>query len=91
MKLLIPLIFLSGCTITTLEELEAEAMVTGDWTEVERREVKLEYKKAMSAFTAACNDEGTVVVCEERFRRGRYDLSHCYCGGEWLLFDIFGY
>ncbi len=89
---LIPFILLSGCgTITTLEELEAEALVTGDWTQVERREDKLKYEAAMVAKSADCDDKGTVMVCEERFRRGRYDLRHCYCGGEWLLFDIFGY
>ena len=53
---------LGGCGgLTSLEQLEATAMLTGDWTEVEKRERILERRKLRAG--PQCSP-GRVAVCE---------------------------
>lgn len=66
MKILIMLLAcgLAACAgRPTLEELESEALQTGDWTEVERREELLSRINVTSE--AEC-PEGFVMVCFEQ-------------------------
>ena len=73
-RVLVLLAFLAigACADTrTLEELEQEAMETGDWTAVERREKKLAEKLARRE--AGCRTTETL-VCEELASTAR-----CYC------------
>ena len=39
--ILFTLVIVVGCALTPLEELEKEASITGDWTEVEWREERI--------------------------------------------------
>jgi hypothetical protein len=53
---------LSGCgTLTSMEELERQAMITGDWSDVERRERILARRDARSG--PQCPD-GQIAFCE---------------------------
>lgn len=71
MALLI-LILLGGCgTYMSLEQLEATAMLTGDWSEVERRE-RIIARRNLSAGTQC--PPGTVNVCQ-----GRAASNRCTC------------
>jgi hypothetical protein len=66
------LIFLVGCAgRPTLEQLEAEALTTGDWTAVEERESLL---RRTGRMTASSCPEGTMRMCVED--GGRVD---CRC------------
>jgi len=61
------MIALSGCaTRLTLEELEAEAVVTGDWTLVERREKAIARRNLHDARVAFCKEQGKMLVTFER-------------------------
>jgi hypothetical protein len=67
---------LAGCSsLTSLEELEAEAIATGDWSEVERRERVLREQKRTAEFdcpdgmTLVCIDNGGGEECVCRRRR----------------------
>ncbi len=55
----------------TLEDLEKEAMETGDWSAVERREKKMAEKEARRA--AGCRTTETL-ICETLA-----DVQRCYC------------
>ena len=58
------LLLLGGCgTYTPLEELEAQAMLTGDWSAVERRERIIAKRKARDV--ALC-PPGAVALCVDR-------------------------
>lgn len=62
----------TGCAPSkTLEELEAEALRTGDWRLVEKREALLEKRRARQ--TAECPD-GSVSYCDKSI--GSY---RCQC------------
>ena len=53
---------LVGCgSFATLEELEAEAAITGDWSAVERRESIIAKRKAR---TSDLCGRGYIAVCE---------------------------
>ena len=53
---------LAGCnSFASLEELEAEAMITGDWSAVEHREAIIAKRKAVTSDICA---RGYVAVCE---------------------------
>ncbi len=81
LKIIIALFVISSCApMMPLEELEAEALITGDWTKVEKREAKIKYPLRQKAFAKTCTRQDKIVVCEERFRRSRYGLEHCFCG-----------
>lgn len=59
---LLVLILLGGCgTYTSLEQLEATAMLTGDWSEVEKRE-RIIAKRKLRAGTQC--PSGMVNVCQ---------------------------
>ncbi len=74
MKILIVLVLvgLAGCTVSpTPEELETQALLTGDWSAVESRERSLARQKAR--ISPSC-PSGYVTYCEDRF----YDTV-CAC------------
>jgi hypothetical protein len=73
---LILFLTLSGCSsTTTLEELEAEAIASGDWSEVEKRERILRQQKRTpefdcpEGFALVCVDGGAGEECACRTRR----------------------
>ena len=70
--LLLGVFFLTGCmSMPTLEELEEQAFLTGDWTEVEKRE-KLIAKRDLIRGPQC--PAGTTAYCEQRLTQKR-------CGG----------
>ena len=63
--LLVGVLVLSGCsTFVSLEELEDQAMITGDWSAVEEREKIIAKRKARLG--TQCPN-GMVNLCESRF------------------------
>ena len=67
MKILIVLVLvgLAGCTGSpTLEELETQALLTGDWAAVESRERSLARRQARQGPSCPM---GYVAYCEDRF------------------------
>lgn len=66
------LVLLSACaTGPTLEELEDQAMLTGNWAEVEKRERSLVARQARQGLQ--CPD-GSISYC-----KGRYGGMRCTC------------
>lgn len=66
---LLVLVLLGGCgTYTSLEQLEATAMLTGDWSEVEKRE-RIIARRNLRAGTQC--PSGTVNVCQAGAARNR--------------------
>ncbi len=64
LKVVLLLMLLGGCgTYHTLEELEEQAIRTGDWSGVERRELILARQKYRSGYRCP---RGTVSYCENR-------------------------
>jgi len=68
--MLASLLWLTGCSSTTsLEDLETEAMISGDWSEVERRERQMRQQKLTAEFdcktgmTLVCVDKGSGEEC----------------------------
>ena len=61
--ILLPLLFACAPQMT-LEELEDEAMVTGDWSRVEARERKIAQKNAEDYASYLCNSSGLLYYCE---------------------------
>jgi hypothetical protein len=54
------LILLVGCTTgPTIEELEAEAVITGDWSAVEKRE------RTLRAHSGPKCPDGQIMMCRE--------------------------
>ena len=63
------LVFLGGCaSFASLEELEAQAMLTGDWSAVERRERIIARREAQEAVQCP---QGAVAVCTDGIGRSR--------------------
>ena len=74
MKILIvfAIVVMSGCTIgPTMEELEDQALLTGDWSAVERRERSLARRQANRGPSCPA---GHIAVCVDRFYR-----DECSC------------
>lgn len=71
-------LILAGCASTrpTLEELEDEALHTGDWSEVEKREGQILHEKRRQQMTEACRQQGALLVCAADVGR---DLRDCSC------------
>jgi hypothetical protein len=70
--IILAFVFLAGCgTYTPLEQLEREALVSGDWSLVEQRERIISRANARPG--AHCPD-GTLNYCESRFGEKR-----CQC------------
>ena len=68
----IALVLLSGCgAFTSLEQLEAEAMLTGDWSAVEMRERQIARRNLHS--TMQC-PPGEIGYCEADFGK-----NNCTC------------
>lgn len=64
MKKLALLLILGGCASgPTLEELKQEALITGDWSEVEKKEKMIEQKRLRS------------LPCNGRGRLNKYETS----------------
>ena len=60
---------LAGCTASpTLQELEMQAFVSGDWAQVEKREAALARRQTRSA--ALCPN-GYIGYCDVRFGAGK--------------------
>lgn len=73
MKILSALVFfaLLGCVgPETLDELEDQALISGDWTEVEKREQMLRRKSmkdgpdCADGLTSVCYEQGMSMNCE---------------------------
>jgi hypothetical protein len=81
-------LFLGACaTPPTMEELEAQAWQTGDWSAVERREDFLARRAARQARnTGPMCPDGTIEFCEQRAG----DRS-CACVSRRALKDAFGW
>ena len=86
MKMLCVLLlcFLAGCAgRMTLDELENEAIVTGDWSEVEQRERLLERRnkklgpECPDGSMASCQEIGSSVRCDcvRRETQGRTSVT----------------
>jgi hypothetical protein len=61
--MLLTLMMLTGCaSLTSLEQLESEAMVSGDWSKVDRRERSIEMRN-LHRFVQQCPD-GTASYCK---------------------------
>jgi hypothetical protein len=70
--MILALLFVAGCSaFVPLEQLEAEALVTGDWSKVEERERMLERRKIRSFLQCPA---GTIGYCEQGIRR-----EECTC------------
>ncbi len=82
--LIIGLALVACAPQVTLEELEDQAMLTGDWSQVEKRE-RLMRRKAMrdAHENVVCPDDLTA-VCEKRFGDTR-----CSCVDRNVMRDIF--
>ncbi len=79
---LVMVLGLSGCVATpSLEELEQQAMQTGDWSAVEQRERMMERRKARRG--PKCGD-GLIGYCQSSFGRER-----CTCVAGTTLRDAF--
>ena len=77
------LVFLGGCgSLTSLEELEKQAMLTGDWSAVERRERIIAKRKARNA--PMC-PPGAVALCVDNVGRDR-----CSCVGATAIHSLMG-
>ena len=81
---ILALLLLSGCgSFTTLEQLEATAMLTGDWSEVEKRERIIERRKLRAG--PEC-PPGTIAYCQsyvsnDRCNCVRSEVIHSLLGG----------
>ena len=85
--LLLPLLLGACVTPPTMEELEAQAWQTGDWSAVERREDALARRAARQAQNASlmCPD-GAIEYCEERIGELK-----CSCVSRVAIMDAFGW
>lgn len=70
--LVLSVVLLAGCTMSpTLEQLETQAMLSGDWSAVERREKALLRRKMRASVQCPA---GHIAVCEGVMR-----LEKCGC------------
>ena len=78
------LIFLGGCeSFVSLEKLEAEAMLTGDWSAVGRRERIIERRKMRNFMQCP---PGFVGYCEQIASR-----EDCTCVDTDVIHSLLGY
>jgi hypothetical protein len=67
--LLLGVIFLTGCvSMPTLEELEAQAFLSGDWSAVEKREKLIAKRDFLRGPQCPA---GTIAYCERRLGQKR--------------------
>jgi hypothetical protein len=80
---IIGLPFLMSSCAQTLRELEDEALVTGDWSRVEKREKRYEYDNALDAASKSCNDMASraMFLCVDlpNSREVRDIYRYCSC------------
>ena len=75
-------VFLAGCAgYTPTEQLEAEALLTGDWSAVEKREQRVARRNLHSSLRCA---PGTVGYCEP-YRTP----DHCSCVNQKVIRAFF--
>lgn len=75
------LVCFAGCTASpTLQELEMQAFVSGDWAQVEKREAALARRQTRSA--ALCPN-GYIGYCEVRLGKRK-----CTCTGRNELLSV---
>jgi hypothetical protein len=74
---------LSGCAQQklTLEELEREALVTGDWSKVEKREKSLERERIAKERREFCAALKMIVLCIDR--------QPCFCASRDDIYNRF--
>ena len=79
--LILALCLLAGCTTgPTLEQLESQALVTGDWSLVERREAVIARRKMQPSISCP---SGYIAYCES------YRLKKpCSCVSEGFVFSL---
>ena len=82
--ILILLVILGGCAVVpSLEELEDQAMLTGDWSQVEKRERLIERRRAREQELPDCGP-GYVRFCEKLPGQDR-----CGCMRRSAIRDVF--
>ena len=79
---LILILMLGGCAAApTLEELEDQALLTGDWSQVEKRERTIARRQAGEPLDCA---KGYVSYCETRIAN-----TQCRCVSHTVMRDMF--
>ncbi len=79
---LILILMLGGCAaVPTLEELEDQALLTGDWSQVEKRERTIARRQAAEPLDCA---EGYMSYCETRIVN-----TQCRCVSYTVMRDMF--
>jgi hypothetical protein len=82
--ILILLLILGGCIAApSLEELEDQALLTGDWSQVEKRERLIERRRAREQDLPDC-EPGSVRFCERQIGQDR-----CGCMSRSSMRDVF--
>lgn len=80
--ILVLLLMLGGCAVVpTLEELEDQALLTGDWSQVEKRERTIARRQAGEPLDCAA---GYVSYCETRIAN-----TQCRCVSYTVMRDMF--
>lgn len=82
LAVILALVALSGCASQSLEELREEALVTGDWSRVERWEAKLERDAQWAAATKHCKALAGkyTLVCNNSTQSVTFDVrTDCSC------------
>ena len=68
----------TGCAgRQSIEELRHEALITGDWTEVEQREAYKARRDAARNLSKACSDAGGTLFCTQSGSQ-----KECACLGD---------
>jgi hypothetical protein len=78
LKLGLLLVLFACAPVPTLEELEDEAMLTGDWSKVEAREKRLKYEQEYRAAEQYCKEQNKLLICLHRGGPAR--IKDCGCG-----------
>ena len=80
--LILALCLLAGCTVgPTLEQLESQALVTGDWSLVEKREAAIARRNTSPGINCP---SGSIAYCE------RYRVRKpCSCIPQDAIYSIF--
>jgi len=86
--LILTLIVLAGCAgYTPLGQLEEEALLTGDWSAVEKRE-RLEVRRNLHS-SMRC-PPGTIAYCNRYSRADRYSRAErCSCANSKEIRSLF--
>lgn len=74
----IALLVIAACAGVTYEELEEEAMRTGDWSAVERWERREARREQLDKMSKTCTRQGLVLYCDNR-KLPEYTWRECHC------------